>query len=181
MIPDAVIRNLEIVGEAGGKLSEDANEKMPEVPWRRAVGLTNVLIHGYQDVDIETVWRVVDDALQPLLVAFKETPIVRTSDTRSDMTLGLLIRSASAWIRHAPCLGPFWWTRAVMCGQQRTPVCRASDVQALRSLEGICYRGLVQSSYFAALEQAHRLARCGVLQVQGSQHPVGCFRNRFDS
>ena len=84
MIPDAVIRNLEIVGEAGGKLSEDANEKMPEVPWRRAVGLTNVLIHGYQDVDIETVWRVVDEALQPLLVAFKETPIVRTSDTRSD-------------------------------------------------------------------------------------------------
>ena len=71
MIQDAVIRNLEIVGEAGGKLSEAAKERMPEVPWRRVAGLRNVLIHGYRDVDIETVWRVVDEELQPLLAALQ--------------------------------------------------------------------------------------------------------------
>lgn len=68
MIQDAVIRNLEIVGEAGGRLSQAAKERMPEIPWRRVVGLRNALIHGYRDVDVETV---VDEELEPLLVALQ--------------------------------------------------------------------------------------------------------------
>ena len=68
MIQYAVIRNLEIVGEASVRLSQAAKERMPEIPWRRVVGLRNVLIHGYRDVDVETV---VDEELEPLLVALQ--------------------------------------------------------------------------------------------------------------
>jgi uncharacterized protein with HEPN domain len=44
---------------------------MPEVPWRRVIGLRNVLIHRYRDVDIETVWRVVEDEIPSLLKALQ--------------------------------------------------------------------------------------------------------------
>lgn len=67
LIQDAVIRNLEIIGEAAGKLSDATKERVSDVPWRGVVGLRNVLVHGYRDVDIETVWRVIAEDLQPLL------------------------------------------------------------------------------------------------------------------
>lgn len=71
MVQDAVIRNLEIIGEASGKLSEEAKAKLHGVPWPRVIGLRNVLIHGYRDVDMEIVWRVVEEELEPLLEAVR--------------------------------------------------------------------------------------------------------------
>jgi uncharacterized protein with HEPN domain len=44
---------------------------MPDIEWRRVVGLRNVLIHGYRDVDVETVWWVVDSAVPQLLAAIQ--------------------------------------------------------------------------------------------------------------
>jgi uncharacterized protein with HEPN domain len=71
MMQDAVIRNLEIIGEAAGKLSDAAKEDMDDVPWARVIGLRNVLIHGYRDVDMEVVWRVVEEELELLLEAVR--------------------------------------------------------------------------------------------------------------
>ena len=53
---DAVIRNLEIIGEASSKLPRDFREKYPDVPWRSIIGLRNILIHNYMGVDVEAVW-----------------------------------------------------------------------------------------------------------------------------
>jgi uncharacterized protein with HEPN domain len=63
---DAVIRQLQIVGEATKRLSPALCIKHPEIPWRRMAGMRDVLIHSYDDVDLATVWRVTQQSLPDL-------------------------------------------------------------------------------------------------------------------
>jgi uncharacterized protein with HEPN domain len=63
---DAVIRNFEVIGEAVKRLSNSFREEHPEVPWRRIAGLRDVLIHGYESVDPEEVWQIVEGSLPDL-------------------------------------------------------------------------------------------------------------------
>jgi uncharacterized protein with HEPN domain len=69
LIQDAVIRNLEVIGEAAKRLPETTKERAPTIPWRKVCGMRDVLIHGYMGVDLEEVWRVVANELSPLLDA----------------------------------------------------------------------------------------------------------------
>lgn len=55
----AIVRALEVVGEAAGKVSREFREAHPEIPWKRIVGLRNRLIHDYTHVDLDRVWEVV--------------------------------------------------------------------------------------------------------------------------
>ncbi len=55
---DAVIRQLEIIGEATKGLSETLRQQYREVPWRRIAGLRDVLIHNYMGVDLPSVWLI---------------------------------------------------------------------------------------------------------------------------
>jgi uncharacterized protein with HEPN domain len=66
MLQDAVLRNLEIIGEAASRLSRDFLSNHPEIPWRDVVGMRNRLIHGYLDVNLGIVWRVVEKDLPEL-------------------------------------------------------------------------------------------------------------------
>ena len=66
MIQDAVIRNLEIIGEATKKLTPDLRDRYPEVPWSRIAGMRDVLIHDYFEVDLQIVWDVVQNRLPEL-------------------------------------------------------------------------------------------------------------------
>jgi len=66
MIQDAVIRNLEIIGEATKRLSWEIRENYPDIPWRKMAGLRDVLIHEYLRVDLEEVWIIVDTNLPVL-------------------------------------------------------------------------------------------------------------------
>lgn len=52
----AVVRALEIIGEAAGRVSEDARQALPHVPWRDIIGMRHRLIHAYFDVDLQRVW-----------------------------------------------------------------------------------------------------------------------------
>ena len=56
---DAVIRNIEVIGEAAGMLSDTFQEKHPEIPWHQMVGMRNRLIHGYFGVSLKIIWQVV--------------------------------------------------------------------------------------------------------------------------
>lgn len=64
---DAVIRNLEIIGEASNNLDKDFKLDHPEVPWRTMINFRNVLAHEYADVDINIVWDIISDSIPQLL------------------------------------------------------------------------------------------------------------------
>ncbi|MFW6103037.1 MAG: DUF86 domain-containing protein [Chloroflexota bacterium] len=63
---DAVIRNLEIIGEAAGRLPESIESEAPGVEWRKIRGLRNVLAHEYFGVNLPIVWDVVENKLDSL-------------------------------------------------------------------------------------------------------------------
>src|SRR5690606_8927289 len=66
LIQDAVIRNLEIIGEATKNLSKNIRTEFNDIPWREMAGLRDVLIHDYFGVDLFTVWGVVEKELPRL-------------------------------------------------------------------------------------------------------------------
>ncbi len=55
---DAIIRQLEIMGEATKRLSQDLRSRYPNIPWKRIAGLRDVLIHDYFGVDLNMVWQI---------------------------------------------------------------------------------------------------------------------------
>lgn len=59
MIVDAVIRNLEIIGEASRNIPEAVREKYPDIPWKRMIGLRNIAIHEYFGVDLGIIWEII--------------------------------------------------------------------------------------------------------------------------
>jgi uncharacterized protein with HEPN domain len=63
----ALVRLLEIVGEAARKVSEETRVLHPEVPWQDIAGLRNRLIHGYDEIDLDIVWLVVSEEVPPLI------------------------------------------------------------------------------------------------------------------
>ncbi|MBW4538915.1 MAG: DUF86 domain-containing protein [Myxacorys chilensis ATA2-1-KO14] len=66
MIQDAVIRNFEIIGEATKQMSPILRQSYPDVPWKRIAGLRDVLIHDYVRVDLDEVWRVIEQDVPEL-------------------------------------------------------------------------------------------------------------------
>jgi uncharacterized protein with HEPN domain len=63
---DAVVRQLEIIGEATKRLSQPLREKYPQIPWRQVAGLRDVLIHDYALVDLQAVWQITQKELPEL-------------------------------------------------------------------------------------------------------------------
>ena len=63
---DAVIRNLEVIGEAVKKIPEEFRNQYPAVEWKKIAGLRDILIHEYFGIDVEIVWDIVQNKL-PIL------------------------------------------------------------------------------------------------------------------
>lgn len=62
----AVIRCIEIIGEAAARLSEATRAAAPDIPWSAIVGMRNRLVHAYFDVDTELVWKTIHVELPAL-------------------------------------------------------------------------------------------------------------------
>jgi uncharacterized protein with HEPN domain len=63
---DAVVRNLEIIGEAAGNLTEQLQNASPEIDWRKIKALRNILVHEYFSINLHIIWDVVQNKLGPL-------------------------------------------------------------------------------------------------------------------
>jgi len=67
MVCDAVVRQIEIIGEAASKISTTYRQAFPQIPWRKMSDMRNVLIHQYDEVDLHQVWNVAVVHLPQLL------------------------------------------------------------------------------------------------------------------
>ncbi len=63
----AIIRSVEIIGEAASKISNELRKEHSEIPWQKIVGMRNRLIHVYFDIDYNTLWQTVKENLPPLV------------------------------------------------------------------------------------------------------------------
>ena len=65
-IQDAVLRRLEIIGEAVKNIPNDFRAKYPDIPWRQIAGMRDILIHAYFGVNLRRVWKVIKEDLPEL-------------------------------------------------------------------------------------------------------------------
>lgn len=65
---DAVIRNLQIIGEAVKNIPVDVRDRNPEIEWRKIAGLRDILAHTYFQIENEIIWDVVQNKVSPLLI-----------------------------------------------------------------------------------------------------------------
>ena len=75
---NAVIRPLEIIGEAARRVSQETRDAHPEIPWEQMIGMRNRLIHEYFRVNLSTVWQTVQNDLSPLIALLE--PLVPPED-----------------------------------------------------------------------------------------------------
>ena len=66
MAQDAVLRNIEIIGEATSNLPKKLTSKHPDVPWNKMKGMRNLVIHEYFGVDLNITWKTVRESLPKL-------------------------------------------------------------------------------------------------------------------
>ena len=64
--------SLQILGEAADRLPLDLQQEHPEVPWAEVIGLRHVLVHGYDTVDLDILWKIADKDLPPLIARLEE-------------------------------------------------------------------------------------------------------------
>lgn len=70
----ALVKDVEIVGEAATRVAEPARRRLPEIPWERLVGMRNRLVHAYFDINLDIVWKTVTEDL-PGLISLLEPAI----------------------------------------------------------------------------------------------------------
>ncbi len=68
---NAVIRSLEIIGEASKKVSQEVKENHQNIPWKEMAGMRDKMIHGYFDLDLVTIWETVKKDIPPLKPLFE--------------------------------------------------------------------------------------------------------------
>lgn len=71
MVYDAIVRNVELLGEAARQIPESVRDRAPEIAWREIIGLRNILIHSYFGIDDEILWDVVTARISPLAEALE--------------------------------------------------------------------------------------------------------------
>ena len=71
MLVLALMKAVEIVGEAASRISKEAQRATPEIPWVNIIGMRNRLIHAYFDINLDILWQTVSKDLSELAVTLK--------------------------------------------------------------------------------------------------------------
>jgi uncharacterized protein with HEPN domain len=85
---DAVLRRLEIIGEAAGRLSPETRALFPNLPFQGMRGMRNIIAHDYGEVDLDLVWTTASRDL-PVLIATLEDYFLKAGDSGSEENKGL--------------------------------------------------------------------------------------------
>ena len=76
MVIDAVLRNLELIGEASKNIPEEIKSKFSNHPWPEMIGLRNIAAHGYFKIDLEIIWDIITkdipESKKKLIIMLKE-------------------------------------------------------------------------------------------------------------
>jgi uncharacterized protein with HEPN domain len=68
MLELALVRLIEVIGEAAARVTSESREKYGSIPWSQVVGMRNRLIHGYDHVDLDVLWDTIEYDLPPLIL-----------------------------------------------------------------------------------------------------------------
>ena len=71
MLVLSLVKSIEIVGEAAGRVSEGVHKRYPEIPWRDIIAMRHRLIHAYYDVNLDILWKTVIEDLPPLIASLE--------------------------------------------------------------------------------------------------------------
>jgi uncharacterized protein with HEPN domain len=82
LVVDAVIRNFQVLGEAARHVPEDIQKRFPEIPWSLMMGTRHVIVHGYDVVRLDIIWRTIKDDLPPLVAPL--TAVLDTARAEED-------------------------------------------------------------------------------------------------
>lgn len=69
----AIVKDVEIIGEAASRVSTEGRSACPGIPWQDCIAMRNRLIHGYFDIDLDIVWSTVNQELPPLIAELERT------------------------------------------------------------------------------------------------------------
>lgn len=64
---NAILKVLEIIGEAASRITTDTHRAYPQIPWLQIIGLRNRVVHGYFDIDLNLIWQIVHQDIPILL------------------------------------------------------------------------------------------------------------------
>ncbi len=67
MLTLALVKSIEIVGEAAARVSDETKNEHPEIPWQNIIGMRNRLIHTYFDINLDILWQTILQDLPPLI------------------------------------------------------------------------------------------------------------------
>lgn len=79
---DAVVRNLEIIGEAANNIPEDFTSSYPNIPWKKMYGLRNLIAHKYFGIDYENIWKIISKQMPDNIKDLKKLLRLRRQNNR---------------------------------------------------------------------------------------------------
>lgn len=68
----ALVKSIEIVGEAAAKVTKKCRKDLPQIPWQNIIGMRNRLIHAYYDINLDILWKTVTEDLPPLIAELEK-------------------------------------------------------------------------------------------------------------
>ncbi|NOS67096.1 MAG: DUF86 domain-containing protein [Candidatus Peribacteraceae bacterium] len=72
LLQDGVIRQISVIGEASSKLSAEVKDRHSEIPWKKIIGMRNIVVHDYSQIKLDRVWETVEEDLPELSKAVQE-------------------------------------------------------------------------------------------------------------
>lgn len=78
----ALVRLVEIIGEAATRVRPEVRNRHPGIPWLDIIGMRNRIVHGYDQVDFDILWDVIQLHLPPLITELQRIPEVKNNDEK---------------------------------------------------------------------------------------------------